>query len=35
MSLYFCRWGFAIGMLHVCWYDLWEKRFIWEVSWYR
>jgi len=29
----FHRDGFSLGRLHVTWYDLWAKKFCWEVAW--
>ena len=29
----FKKWGLKIGKLLICWYDLWSKHFMLEVSW--
>jgi len=29
---YFKRWGFQIINLSITWYDLWEKKFILEIT---
>ena len=30
----FNAWGLSVSRLHVCWWDLWSKRPVFEVSWY-
>lgn len=26
------KWGLTIGEFRICWYDLWDKKFAFEIS---
>ena len=29
----FHRWGFYLGRLSVCWFDMWDRRPLLEIAW--